>query len=207
MAATSLAGLSRPGLPLSCSVPTGKKSAAARVKSEAPTRGRESLDVQHSLLHTTRPPLRHGWGHQKKKKKSNSPAAMRQRTQPTPRHAISIRPSTYRACAAGVYTRSRRCVAERGALPPDPRPAGGPGRGLASKRAEPPAPLPRILAKFNSGRTRADTNAREGLLAGRRRTSLAAPRAARSSRVRQRTREQQPEISLAEFGPSQALRY
>ena len=59
---------------------------------------------------------------------------MRQRTQPTPRHAISIHPSTYRACAAGVYTRSRRCVAERGALPPDPRPAGGPGRGLAPLR-------------------------------------------------------------------------
>ena len=73
MAATSLAGLSRPGLPLSCSVPTGKKSAAARVKSEAPTRGRESLDVQHSLLHTTRPPLRHGWGHQKKKKNQTRP--------------------------------------------------------------------------------------------------------------------------------------
>ena len=140
MAATSLAGLSRPGLPLSCSVPTEKKSAAARVKSEAPTRGRESLDVQHSLLHTTRPPLRHGWGHQKKKKKSNSPAAMRQRTQPTPRHAISIRPSTYRACAAGVYTRSRRCVAERGALPPDPRPAGGPGRGLEPSRRARPLP-------------------------------------------------------------------
>ena len=103
--------------------------------------------------------------------------------------------------------RSWRSVAERGALPPDPRPAGGPGRGLASKQAEPPAPLPRILAKFNFGRTRADTNAREGLLASRRRTSLAAPRAARSSRVRQRTCEQQPEISLAEFGPSQALRY
>ena len=32
--------------------------------------------------------------------------------------------------------RSWRSVAERGALPPDPRPAGGPGRGLASQRAK-----------------------------------------------------------------------
>ena len=32
--------------------------------------------------------------------------------------------------------RSWRSVAERGALPPDPRPAGGPGRGLAPQRAK-----------------------------------------------------------------------
>ena len=141
MAATSLAGLSRPGLPLSCSVPTGKKSAAARVKSEAPTRGRESLDVQHSLLHTTRPPLRHGWGHQKKKKNQTRPQPCASAPSPHPGMLYLDAPQpTAPDCAAGVYTRSRRCVAERGALPPDPRPAGGPGRGLEPSRRARPLP-------------------------------------------------------------------
>ena len=128
MAATSLAGLSRPGLPLSCSVPTGKKSAAARVKSEAPTRGRESLDVQHSLLHTTRPPLRHGWGHQKKKKiklaRSHAPAHPAH----TPACYIYTPLNLPRLCCWSIYKKSEM-RGRAGGSAPRPPPRRGPWQG------------------------------------------------------------------------------
>ena len=162
---------------------------------------------------------------------------------------------------------------ERGALPPDPRPAGGPGRGLALRwhhapryrknwrfttsggRCPPtPAPPGALAGAWPSGRASgllqsavpvkvasahlrghssqgnqmmnrrekrthklprtfgapaircANTDTSKDSPAGRRRTSLAARCAARSSKVRRRACQQQPESSLANVGPSQASR-
>ena len=123
---------------------------------------------------------------------------------------------------------------ERGALPPDPRPAGGPGRGLAlragllqsavpvkvasahlrghssqgnqmmNRREKRTHKLPRT---FGAPAIRcANTDTGKDSPAGRRRTSLAARCAARSSKVRRRACQQQPESSLANVGPSQASR-
>ena len=121
---------------------------------------------------------------------------------------------------------------ERGALPPDPRPAGGPGRGLAlragllqsavpvkvasahlrghssqgnqmmNRREKRTHKLPRT---FGAPAIRcANTDTSKDSPAGRRRTSLAARCAARSSKVRRRACQQQPESSLANVGTSQA---
>ena len=92
----------------------------------------------------------------------------------------------------------------QGALPLEPRPAEGPGRGLATPTGRATASSPATSTKFNSGPTCAYTDTGKDSPAGRRRTSLAARCAARSSKVRRRACQQQPESSLANVGPSQA---